>query len=251
MNNKERFSNRVDDYVKFRPTYPKEAINFLYDEVGFNADSVIADLGSGTGIFSKLLLDRGSEVIGIEPNKAMGEAAITFLNGEERYRHISGAAEETGIPSHSVDFIVSAQAYHWFDREAAKLEFQRILKPGGKVVLIWNVRKEIGSPFLEQYENLIRTFGTDYEQVAHKSAALDSLRPYFAKDSLKCEQFCYEQLLDERGLRGRLLSASYIPAVGHPNYEPMIAELSNIFEKSQKGGVVVLDYVTELYWGEV
>ncbi|GKU75675.1 class I SAM-dependent methyltransferase [Paenibacillus sp. L3-i20] len=251
MNSKEIFSNRVDDYVKYRPTYPKEALDFLYEEVGFKADSVIADLGAGTGKFSKLLLERGSEVIGVEPNKAMAEAATASLKGEARYRQVNGAGEHTGLPSQSVDFIVCAQAYHWFDRDGARTEFQRILNPNGKVVLIWNSRKLTGSPFLERYEQLLRTYGTDYEKVSHKNITIETLRPYFSNDSLKLNQFSYDQQLDEAALKGRLLSSSYTPAAGHPDHEPMIAELSNIFKDTQSGGVVAFEYVTELYWGEV
>ncbi|RIX50579.1 class I SAM-dependent methyltransferase [Paenibacillus nanensis] len=251
MDNKERFSNRVEHYVKYRPTYPREAIDFLYDTVGFRQGSVIADVGSGTGIFSKLLLERGSRVIGVEPNEAMRKAAVAALGEEERYSPADGSAEETGLSEQSVDFIVCAQSYHWFDKERAREEFRRILKPGGKVVLIWNSRKTSGTPFLEQFERLLLTYGTDYEKVAHKSITLETLKPYFAEGGPRLDTFSMVQLLDEEGLAGRLLSSSYSPLPGHPHYEPMMRELRDIYQSNEENGFVAVEYATELYWGEV
>lgn len=251
MDNKERFSSRVENYVKYRPTYPREAIDFLYDTVGFRQDSVIADVGAGTGIFSKLLLERGSRVIGVEPNEAMREAAIASLGAEERYSAAGGSAEETGLPEHSVDFIVCAQSYHWFDEEKATAEFRRILKPGGKAVLIWNSRKTSGTPFLEQFERLLLTYGTDYEKVGHKSITLETLKPYFADGGPRLDTFSMMQLLNEESLKGRLLSSSYSPLPDHPNYEPMIQNLRNIYRSNEENGFVAIEYATELYWGEV
>lgn len=251
MDNKERFTDRVDNYVKFRPTYPADAIDFLYEKAGFAEDRVIADVGAGTGIFSKLLLERGSRVIALEPNEAMREAALRSLSGVGRYEARPGSAEATGLPSQSVDFIVCAQSYHWFDREQARVEFQRILKPGGKVVLIWNSRKTSGTPFLERFERLLLTYGTDYEKVGHKSITLETLRPYFANGGPSLDTFSMVQRLDEESLRGRLLSSSYCPLPGHPNYEPMMRLLADIFRECEQGGVVDLEYATELYWGEV
>ncbi|RJX41382.1 class I SAM-dependent methyltransferase [Paenibacillus pinisoli] len=251
MDNKERFTNRVDNYVLYRPTYPGEALDFMYGKLGFGPDSVIADLGAGTGIFSRLLLERGSRVIGVEPNEAMRKAAVEALGGSERYQAVAASAEETGLPDHSVDFIVCAQSYHWFDRELAKAEFKRILKPGGKVVLIWNSRKTFGTPFLEQFEKLLLEYGTDYEKVGHKSITQDTLRPYFADGGPTLNTFSIEQSLDEAALKGRLLSSSYSPTPDHPRYEDMMKELEEIYRRNEADGVVTMEYITELYWGEV
>ena len=150
MNSRERFSNRVDSYLKYRPSYPKEAIDYLYDFVGLRSNSKIADIGSGTGIFSKLLLERGSYVIGVEPNQAMRVADEQMLESNPNFQTISGSAESTGLPDQSVEFIVCAQAFHWFDRLAAQTEFRRILQPGGRVILIWNSRLTNGTSFREE-----------------------------------------------------------------------------------------------------
>jgi len=251
MDNKERFSTRVDAYVKYRPSYPAEAVSYLYDTVRFQAGDEIADIGAGTGKFSKLLLAQGSRVVAVEPNEPMREAAVQELGGIANYRTVDGAAEETGLPDHSVDHIVCAQAFHWFDRTAARAEFQRILKPGGKVVLIWNSRLQQGTPFLEEYERLLQRYGTDYEKVQHKNISEEALSAFFAPNQMTVARYTMSQLLNEEELAGRLLSSSYAPEPGHPNYEPMMAELARIFERNQQNGVVSFDYETEIFWGEV
>ncbi|WP_307207104.1 class I SAM-dependent methyltransferase [Paenibacillus harenae] len=251
MNNKERFSNRVDTYVKYRPNYPKEALDYLYDIVGLRANCDVADIGAGTGIFSKLLLDRGSKVFAVEPNQAMRVAAEQMLGGAPNFHAVSGSAEATGLLDQSVDYIVCAQAFHWFDRSAAQAEFHRILKPGGKAVLIWNSRLTHGTPFREEYDRLLYTFGTDYEKVNHKNISQSTLNSFFKEGRMQDMRFTMSQSFDFEGLKGRMLSSSYIPVPGHPNYEPMITELWNLFVRNNVDGIVLFDYETELFWGEV
>lgn len=188
MNNRERFTSRVDSYLKYRPSYPKEAIDHLYEVVGLRASSNIADIGSGTGIISKLLLERGSYVIAVEPNQAMREAAEQMLESNPQFQSIEGSAESTGLPDQSVDFIVCAQAFHWFDRSATQIEFRRILRPGGRVILIWNSRLTNGTPFREEYNHLLHTYGTDYEKVNHKNISQTMLLSFSRKvQCMKCE----------------------------------------------------------------
>jgi SAM-dependent methyltransferase len=249
--NKTRFTNRVDAYVKYRPSYPKEAIDYLYEAVGFKPESDVADIGAGTGIFSQLILERGSYVTAVEPNQAMREAAEKLLTGESRYISITGIAEETHLQSHSMDFIVCAQAFHWFDQALAQIEFRRILKNGGKAVLIWNTRLRQGNSFLEEYELLHNNFGTDYAKVNHGNISRDQLAAFFKEGELREARFKIRQEFDFEGLSGRLLSSSYIPAIGHPSYAPMMIELRNLFERNNQDGIVFIDYVTELFWGEV
>lgn len=251
MKNKERFSNRVDKYVKYRPSYPTEAIDYLYSTVGLQEGSEIADIGAGTGIFSRLLLERGSHVTAVEPNQAMREAAEKALGANSNFRTVPEAAEDTKLPDHSVDFIVCAQAFHWFDYAAAQAEFRRILKPGGKVVLIWNTRITKGTPFLEDYERLLHTFGNDYATVNHRNISREKLVSFFKEGILQEGTFMNRQVFDYDGLSGRLLSSSYIPVHGHPSYEPMMAALRDMFDRNEQGGTVFFDYETEVFWGEV
>lgn len=251
MNSKERFSDRVDMYVKYRPSYPKEAINYLYDTVGMNSKCEVADIGAGTGIFSAVLLERGSKVTAVEPNMEMRGAADKQLGGEQNFRILPGSAEETGLPDQSVDFIVCAQAFHWFDHSAAQLEFRRILTDGGKVVLIWNSRLIQGTPFLEEYDQLLHTFGTDYNKVNHQNISRDTLHSFFKTRTMQTANFHNQQTFDYKGLAGRLQSSSYSPASGHPNYKPMMKELRELFERNKQDGKVSFEYETEVFWGEV
>lgn len=251
MNSKERFSNRVEAYQKYRPGYPQEALDYLYSVVGLRSDSRVADIGAGTGIFSKLLLERGSSVIAVEPNDAMRAAAEKTLKGYPNFRAVSGSAESTGLPDQSVEFIVCAQAFHWFDQTAAKAEFQRILQPGGRVVLIWNTRLSKGTPFREEYDQLLETYGTDYKEVKHTNISKAMLQSFFKEGTMREKRFSMNQQFDFEGLKGRLLSSSYSPVPGHPNYHPMIAELRRLFDRHHQNGIVLFEYETEIFWGEV
>ncbi|MCC3375458.1 class I SAM-dependent methyltransferase [Cohnella sp. REN36] len=248
---KMRFTNRVETYVKYRPSYPKDAIDYLYDTALLRAAEEIADIGAGTGIFTRLLLERGSRVTALEPNRAMREAAEQASADEPGFRSLPGAAEATGLPDGSVDAIVCAQSFHWFDREAAKAEFRRILKPGGRVALVWNTRKTEGSAFLEGYDRLVHAYSPDYKDVGHKNISRETLQSFFAPGWPIEVSFPYAQLFDFEGLSGRLQSSSYIPVPGDAGFEPMMAELRSLFDRCQVDGRVSFDYETEIYWGEV
>ncbi|MFC3802768.1 class I SAM-dependent methyltransferase [Cohnella sp. GCM10012308] len=251
MENKERFTDRVETYVKYRPSYPAAAIDYLYGEVGLGRDSAVADIGAGTGIFSRLLLERGTPVTAVEPNRAMREEAERALQGYSGFKAVNGAAEQTGLPDASADFIVSAQAFHWFDQAAAKREFHRLLRPEGKAALIWNTRLTSGLPFLEAYEALLLRLGTDYATVNHRNITPEQLAAFFVPGTKREARFPNRQLFDFDGLSGRLRSSSYTPVPGDPNYEPMMRELRDIFDRYQQDGRVSFDYETEIYTGSV
>lgn len=242
----ERFSNRVSDYVSGRPGYPDEAVAWLSETFGLSPGALIADVGAGTGISSEALLRHGFAVVAVEPNDAMREAAIARLSGSPRFRSVSAPAEATTLPAESVDAVVAAQAFHWFDRERFRAECARILRPGGFVALLWNVRRLAGSPFAADYEALLREFGTDYLKVRHENVTEEELAAFFA-DAFKEHTFDNVQILDEPGLRARLLSSSYVPAAGHPRHEPMLAALAALFEKHQRGGKVAMEYDLRVY----
>ena len=251
MDSKQRFSNRVESYVKYRPGYPKEMLDALYANLGIGAASSIADVGAGTGIFSKLLLERGSQVIAVEPNTEMREAANEALGGHAGYRSIQGSAEETGLPDQSVDFIVCAQSFHWFDQGAAQVEFRRILKPEGKVALIWNTRLTEGTVFLEGYEQLLKTYGTDYQQVNHRNLSSEALSSFFKTGEMQEARFTNRQIFDYDGVSGRLSSSSYTPTPVDPRYTLMMKDLESLFERTKHNGTVFFDYETEVFWGGV
>lgn len=251
MNSTQRFSDRVSNYIKYRPSYPKGIINFLEQEIGLTTDSVIADIGSGTGISAELFLKNSNKVYGVEPNKEMREAAERLLQKYSKFKSINAPAENTGLESYSLDYVLAAQAFHWFDIEKCKVEFKRILKPGGYVVLLWNDRKTESTPFLKAYEELLNKFSTDYQKVNHKNIDEKIFDNFFGKNNYKLKIFPNEQVFDYDGLYGRLMSSSYAPPQGHHNYEYMIKELKNIFEKYHESGKVVFEYETKLYYGRL
>lgn len=254
MNNKnptERFSGRVANYAKYRPGYPAAVLDFMKKELDFNITSVIADVGSGTGLLSELFLDNGNRVYGIEPNREMREAAELLLRKYWKFTSIDGRAEATTLKRRSVDFITAGQAFHWFDPVKAREEFARILKPSGWVVLIWNERRVDSSPFLKAFEELLLHFSIDYTQVDHRQVDDKLLSAFFRPRRYKFRLFENFQQFDFTGLKGRLLSSSYVPIRGHANYAPMLRELRKIFRASQKNGVVKFEYDTKFYWGKL
>ncbi len=237
-----RFSDRVDAYIKYRPGYPDGLIASLHDLIGLEKGSVVADIGSGTGISSEIFLRHGMTVYGVEPNAAMRRGAEEYLAGFEDFHSINAQAEETALPDQSVDLIAAGQAFHWFDREAAKEEWRRILKPQGHVILFWNSRRTHGTPFLEAYEEMLLQFGTDYRQVNHQNISDEEIVRFFHPNVVQTLRLYNEQLLDPDGLRGRLESSSYIPRPGHPDYMPMVGRLSEIFAEFQQENTVRIEY---------
>ena len=244
----ERFSNRVKDYVNYRPSYPPEVVELMRREMNLNKDSIVADIGSGTGIFTRQLLEIGCAVFAVEPNPAMRQAGEDFLRDFSNFKSIDGTSENTNLPEKAVDFITAAQAFHWFDREKAKKEFDRILKPGGYVVLIWNERLLNATEFLRDYENFLLEFGIDYKQVRHDKIN-DEVRRFFVGDFHETA-FPNRQTVDFDGLKGRLLSASYVPHHGHPRFEEMLSQLKNIFDSRRQAGKVEILYETRVFYGK-
>jgi len=246
----ERFSSRVEDYLRYRPGYPAEVVNLLKAECNLTPDSVIADIASGTGIFTRLLLENGNRVFGIEPNEAMREAGEQVLAAYANFVSVSGTAEATTLADHSIDLVTAAQAAHWFDRVKARREFVRILKPGGSAALIWNERKTDGDAFLGDYEELLLKFGTDYREVRHERTTAE-IADFFAPSAFKSKTSEMRQSFDYTGLQGRLLSSSYTPPPGHPNHAPMLARLREIFDRHQQDGHVSIPYDTRVFYGQL
>lgn len=246
----ERFSSRVDTYVRARPSYPPEALDLLAERCGLAPRAVVADVGSGTGILTRLLLERGATVFAVEPNAAMRAAAEGALGSSPGFTSVAATAEATTLPDRSVDLVTAAQAYHWFDPGPTRREFARILRPGGWVALIWNDRRTGGTPFLEAYERLLLTHGTDYASVNHRRISEDELQAFFGAAPLQRASFPYRQIFDLAGLQARLLSSSYTPAPGLPGHDEMLEALAAIFTQHQVDGHVQLDYDTLVYYGQ-
>jgi ubiquinone/menaquinone biosynthesis C-methylase UbiE len=246
-----RFSDRAEDYVKYRPHYSPEVVQALQEACGLRPEHLIADVGCGTGLLAKILLDNGNRVIGVEPNAAMRRAGEDYLAAYPKFSMVDGSAEATSLPDENVDFVVAGQAFHWFQPDETRTEFARILKPKGWAVLVWHDRNVDSTPFLRAYEDFVRRHSTDYEQVTHKYlASYAALERFFAPNKMTLIQQHNQQRLDFDGLRGRLLSSSYIPKSGE-RYDAMSRELPQLFSDNATNGYVVLQYDTKIYFGHL
>jgi ubiquinone/menaquinone biosynthesis C-methylase UbiE len=239
-----RFSDRVENYIRYRPAYPEEIIPFLENKTGLNKSQQIADIGSGTGLFSELFLKNGYSVTGVEPNENMRKAAENKLGHYIGFTSGNRRAEQTGLRSQSIDFVTVAQAFHWMEPESTKREFFRILKPGGFIVLAWNLQLK-HTPFLQEYESLKLRFGIDYQAI--KMVDEVAIQKFYEPLIPSTYHFPNIQMLDFDSLKGLLLSASYIPLPGHESYYSMISELVHLFVTHNQNGQVRMEYETKLY----
>ncbi|HSZ63239.1 MAG TPA: class I SAM-dependent methyltransferase [Terriglobales bacterium] len=245
-----RFSDRVENYIRYRPGYPPEVLDLLSAECGLQPHHIVADIASGTGMFTRLLLENGNSVFAVEPNAEMRESGVHQLESYKRLVSVAGTAEETTLGSASVDFVTAAQAAHWFDLPRARAEFVRILRPGGWCVLIWNERLTSSTAFLREYEQLLLTYGTDYEEVRHeKTTAM--IHEFFSPAAFEERVYSMSQRFNYEGVVGRLLSSSYAPLEGHPKHAPMMQELQRIVRAHAVDGMVEFEYRTRVYYGHL
>lgn len=247
---KERFANRVADYVRYRPGYPAAIVDLLREECALRPEHVIADIGSGTGLLAEIFLKNGNRVIGVEPNAEMRSGGDEYLKPYATFRSVAGSAETTTLDTASVDFVVAGQAFHWFEPSAARREFLRILKPHGWVVIVWNDRLE-DTRFAREYEELLQRYGTDYKNVKDSYPEMSKIQDFFVSPDFAARDFPNFQLFDLEGLRGRLRSSSYAPREGHANFTPLIVELEELFHDHAQGGTVRMEYVTHAYFGHL
>jgi ubiquinone/menaquinone biosynthesis C-methylase UbiE len=244
----QRFSDRVENYVRYRPGYPQEIVPLLQNMAALTPQSIIADIGSGTGISAELFLRAGFTVHAVEPNHDMRAAAERLLSHYPGFHSVPASAQATTLPDHSIDLIVAAQAFHWFNTPETRAEFTRILRPGGHIALIWNERKLDSTPFLRAFEELLLTFGTDYTQIRHENVNAAALRTFFHGE-YATHTFPNAHHFGFEGLKGRLLSSSYAPASGQPRHDEMMAELRRIYDEHQESGQVCFEYDTRVHVG--
>jgi SAM-dependent methyltransferase len=247
---KQRFSSRVTDYVRYRPGYPAEALTLLRKECDLRPGHAIADIGSGTGFLSELFLKNGNRVYGIEPNEAMRLAGEEYLASYDSFVSTDASAEATTLENGTIDFVTAGQAFHWFEPAGARREFQRILKPSGWVVVMYNDR-QMDSAFANAYEELLLKYGTDYQRVRESYPESSTMQEFFAGGTVAQHSVPNAQILDWDGLAGRLRSSSYAPLEGQPNYSPMMAALEELFRANQENGRVRMEYVTHVYFGHL
>ena len=245
----ERFSGRVDDYVKYRPAYPDGVLKLLQSQCGLDRGTTVADIGSGTGIFTQMLLQTGCRAFGVEPNRQMRAAAESLLGDQPGFTSVDGTAEQTGLADHSVDLITAAQAFHWFDRERTKIEFRRIARPGARLAVLWNTRLTVETPFLVAYERLLTRCANDYRAVDHRNITIEAIADFFAPASFESASFRNSQRFNFQGLAGRLMSSSYAPSESEARHAEMMEQLRRIFSEHQSAGKVEFLYRTVVYFG--
>jgi SAM-dependent methyltransferase len=245
-----RFSDRVENYVRYRPGYPIEVLDLLRAECGLRPSHIVADIASGTGAFTRLLLENGNSVFAVEPNSEMRAVGMQELESYKQLVSVAGTAEETTLGPGSVDFVTAAQAAHWFDLPRARAEFVRILRPEGWCVLIWNERRTASTAFLREYEQLLLTYGTDYNEVRHERTTA-VIHEFFAPEVCQERVFSVRQRFDYEGAAGRLLSSSYAPLEGHPSYAPMMRELQRIFRAHAADNQVEFEYDTRVFYSRL
>lgn len=252
MNNRDTtklFSNRVENYVKYRPTYPKLLLRKLEEEGILTEEKTIADIGSGTGILTEILLETKCKIFAVEPNDEMRFAAEARLSKFNNFNSVKGTAEASTLEDKSIDIITVAQAFHWFDQVKTRVEFKRILKPEGIVVLIWNERLVEKSNFQKEYDILLKKYCSRYESSKHRNVTRDQIANFYGSNNFSeydCDNY---QKFDFESLKGRLSSSSYTPTKEEENYEPLMEELKHLFDKYQANGVVQFDYNTKMYYG--
>lgn len=244
--NTKRFSDRVEDYIRYRPNYPEKIVKILEEKISLDKNKTIADIGSGTGISSKLFLKNGCKVIGVEPNKEMREAAQQLLSGFANFKSVNGAAEKTNLPDESVDVIFCGQAFHWFDKEKSKIEFGRILKKNGNIVLVWNSRSD-KSAFQNEYEKILFDNIEEYKSVNHRNIKDEEISNFFSPKKMHKTCLDNNQFLDLEGLKGRLLSSSYCPKSGK-QHDRLMRRIEDVYQKYQVNNVIEFEYETQIFW---
>lgn len=250
MDNTKLFSGKAEDYSRARPGYANEFIEYLYNKIGINKKSVIADIGSGTGKFSRYLLDMGSRVFCVEPNEDMRKISERELSSYSNFISVIGEAGNTTLKDNSMDFITVAQAFHWFDIEKFRLESRRILKPRGKVILVWNSR-DINNIVNKVSYEIYKRYCTDF----------NGLSGGIIKDDARIDKFFYsryERIEFENNLHynrenfiRRSLSSSYSLNPDDEKYDEYIKEIENVFDKYSCDGIIEIGNNTVGYIGEV
>lgn len=250
MENTKKFSGKAENYSSGRPAYADGLIDMLYETQGFSPRSVIADIGCGTGIFTKQLVERGSLVYGVEPNDDMRRAAVENLAGYENFRPLGGTAEHTTLEENSVDFITAAQAFHWFDLPSFRTECRKILRPDGKVFLIWNMRdgdaeiNRLCADIFAEYCPDFKGFSGGIEREDRRISA------FFGGNS-RTAAFDHPLVYDREKFIRRSLSASYSLTESDGRFAQYLQRLYALFDRKSRNGVLTIPNQTTVYFGKI
>jgi SAM-dependent methyltransferase len=242
----DRFSKRADAYARARPSYPQATLAILRAHHGLKPGAVVADIGSGTGIFTRRLIDFGAKVFAVEPNADMRAEAERTLAG---FTSIDARAEATTLAPASVDLIVAAQAFHWFDVAAARIEHARILRPGAHAALVWNDRDLASNAFLREYERILTEYCPAYPALQGKADTPDKFDAYFGKGHWTKHTSPNSQSLDRELLVARVMSSSYAPSAESGGQAALVQALEACFDRYAENGAVVIPYLTTVIGG--
>lgn len=245
----QRFSDRVEAYLAGRPRYPAAIVEHLVRCGALPARGVVADIGVGTGLSAESFLAAGFRVIGIEPNAPMRSAGADYLARYPGYTSRDGTADATGLDAASVDLVVAAQAFHWFNAESFRAESLRILRPRGWAALIWNDRDLTSTPFLAGYEALLLEYGNDYRAIRDKHHGIESIPAFFGGRAPAAAEFPHQRRMDWAAVAALAGSASYLPAAGHPRHTELMAALRALFEAHAVNGVIEMRYTCRVHAG--
>ena len=251
LKNEERFAGKADIYKKFRPTYPQELIDYLYSQIGFNLDSIVADIGSGSGIFSRLLLERGNRVYCVEPNEDMRRTAELDLTEFKNYISVNASAENTSLENVSIDFITVATAFHWSNKGAFKLECKRILKNNGKIVIIFNNIDNEHEVAKKDYE-IREKYCVDRKGLG-RGFTKNAVNNFFLNNDFEYQTFRNDLIFDKESFIGRNLSTSYAPKeeTDPEKYHGLVRELSEFFDEYSSNGVLLFPHFSMSFIGRV
>jgi SAM-dependent methyltransferase len=247
MDSTQRFSDRVENYARFRPRYPEALFRFLAELL--RAPAVVADIGSGTGILSAQLLRAGYTVLAVEPNGPMRQEAERQLAENPEFHSVAGTAEATTLAAGAAQAVTCAQSFHWFDRARCRLEFQRILREPGIVLLIWNERLPEGP--MEEYDRILQESIPDYRSVGRRHVTDDDIGQFFAPEVYEVAHFPNNQRLDREAFFGRVLSSSYVPNVGKPGHEIVMEKFRKFFDDYAKDGWIEIPYQTRVLFARL
>lgn len=247
--NRNQFTGKAELYSKYRPDYPEQLIIDLIDEQSLNEKSVIADIGSGTGILTKKLLDSHLQVKAVEPNREMREIAENLLNDYEHFTSVNGTAENTTLASNSINLITVAQAFHWFDHKKFKNECKRILKFDGKVCIVFNMRST-DTTIIQEIIELYRSCCPNFKGFSN-GISDTAFEEFFAGNGYKVNSYTNPLFYHRADFVGRHLSASYAPKKGEKTFELLVHGLNNLFDKYSEEGQIMIPNVTKSYCGYI
>ena len=249
IDNTQRFNKKVTNYIKYRPNYSPEMITTLINQIGLNSKSVVADIGAGTGIFTRQLADYVGSVYAVEPNIPMFEALEVLSKSNLNIVFINAPAESTTLPDNSVDCICVAQAFHWFDKDKTKREFKRILRKSGKVILIWNW--PVINNIVIEYDKLLTKYCPEFKGYNDDSKSFDKDYSGFFSNGYSHYEFENYQKLVKESFIGECLSSSYAPNSKDKYYHQLITDLNTFFEKYSKNEELLFPLKSHCFIGSV